>query len=106
MIYALATVELHEGARDAFLDEFRKVVPLVHAEDGCIEYGSTVDLPTSIPIQVPPRDNVVVIVEKWRDLSALETHAVAPHMTPYRESIKDYVVQITAQILVPTDASE
>ena len=57
-------------------------------------------------IQVPPRDNVVVIVEKWRDLSALEAHAVAPHMTPYRESIKDYVVQITAQILAPTDDSE
>ena len=102
MIYVMATIELKEGTRDAFLEAFRKVVPLVHAEDGCIEYASAVDFPTAIPIQVPIRDHVVVIVEKWRDQSALEAHAVAPHMTPYRESIKEYVVQITAQVLTPT----
>jgi len=103
MVYAIATIELHEGKRDAFLEEFRKVVPLVHAEQGCIEYGSTVDLPTSIPIQVPLRPDVVTIVEKWEDLSALEAHAVAPHMTPYRDRIKNYVIRISAQILEPID---
>lgn len=104
MIYAMATIDLREGTRAAFLEEFRKVVPLVQAEDGCLEYGAAVDLPTSIPVQIPVRPDTVVIVEKWRDQAALEAHAVAPHMTPYRESIKDFVVQISAQILVPAGA--
>ena len=51
LIHVIAIVELHAGRREAFLAEFRKVVPLVLAEEGCIEYGPTVDLPTGIPAQ-------------------------------------------------------
>lgn len=66
MIHVIATIELRPGTRDAFLDEFQKIVPLVHAEEGCVEYVPVVDIETGISRAAPPRANVVTIVEKWR----------------------------------------
>jgi len=101
MIFVIATVEVKPGKRDAFLAEFRKNVPNVLAEKGCIEYGPTVDAKTDIKAQIPRRDNVVTIVEKWESLQALQAHLGAPHMAAYRERVKDYVVGVTLQILEP-----
>ena len=53
MIYVIATVELNEGGKEKYLAELKRVMPLVHKEKGCLEYGPTVDVPTGIPIQVP-----------------------------------------------------
>jgi quinol monooxygenase YgiN len=101
MIHVIATVELHDGQRDAFLAEFDKVVPDVLAEDGCLEYGPTTDLTTDISAQLPPRPNVVTIVEKWESLDHLKQHLVAPHMLAYRPKVKDMVVKSTLVILTP-----
>lgn len=101
MIHVLATIELVPGTREKFLAAFHALMPKVHAEDGCLEYGPTVDVRTAIGAQLPYRDDVVVIVEKWRDLPALEAHLVAPHMTPYRAEVKPIVVSTTLQILEP-----
>ena len=101
MIFVIATVEIKSGKRDAFLAEFRKNVPNVHAEKGCLEYGPTVDLRTDIKAQIPLRENVVTIVEKWESLPALQAHLAAPHMAAYRERVKDYVAGVTLQILEP-----
>lgn len=65
MIHVLATVEVVPGKREDFLREFRKVIPAVRREKGCIEYGPAVDIPTGLPVQTPLRENVVVIVERW-----------------------------------------
>jgi len=101
MIFVIATAEVKPGKRDAFLAEFRKNVPNVLVEKGCIEYGPTVDAKTDIKAQIPRRDNVVTIVEKWESLQALQAHLGAPHMAAYRERVKDYVVGVTLQILEP-----
>lgn len=101
MIHVIATVELAAGKREAFLAEFHRVVPLVRAEAGCLEYGPTIDLPTDIPAQVPPRDNVVTVVEKWEGLDALRAHLAAPHMQEYRGRVKDCVVRVQLQVLQP-----
>ena len=101
MVHVLATIELQPGARTRFLGEFRQVVPAVRAEDGCLEYGATVDVPTGLPAQPPVRDHVVVVVEKWRDLPALQAHLAAPHMTAYRARVKDLVIATTLQVLEP-----
>src|SRR5690349_7592768 len=84
MIHVIASIEVAAGKREAFLAEFRRVVPQVLAEAGCLEYGPTVDVASGIPIQEPPRDNVVTVVEKWQDLDALRAHLNAPHMGEYR----------------------
>jgi quinol monooxygenase YgiN len=101
MIHVIATIEVQPGTRSAFLEQFAWVVPLVRAEDGCLEYGAGLDIPTSIRVQVPPRENVVIVVEKWRDLPALEAHLAAPHMSEYRERVKAFVVQVALQVLQP-----
>lgn len=101
MIHVIATIELHEGQREAFLAEFRKVVPDVLKEDGCIEYGPTIDVPTDIETQIPVRQNVVTIVEKWASLEHLNRHLVAPHMVAYRPKVKAMVVKTTLLVLTP-----
>ncbi len=101
MIHVIATIELAEGKREAFLEEFRKIVPLVRAEKGCLEYGPTVDAASGLALQGPVRDHVATIVEKWESLEALHQHLAAPHMLAYRAKVKDYVVKIQLQILQP-----
>ena len=72
MIHVIATIELVEGKRNAFLDEFRRIIKIVRDEDGCIEYGPAIDLETEF--SDPPRENIVTIVEKWADVAALRAH--------------------------------
>ena len=101
MIFVIATIEVKPGKREAFLAEFHRNVPNVRAEKGCVEYGPTVDTKTDIKAQIPLRESVVTIVEKWESLQALHAHLAAPHMATYRERVKDYVAGTTLQILEP-----
>ena len=101
MIHVIATIELNPGTRDAFLAEFHGLVPLVHAEDGCIEYGPTVDVASGAAAQPPVRPDVVVVVEKWSSLAALDAHSKAPQMNAYRPKVKDFVKSVTLHILQP-----
>jgi quinol monooxygenase YgiN len=99
MLSVIAEIEIIAGKRDKFLDEFRKVVPLVLAEDGCVEYGPNLDAMTDIAAQISRRDNIVTIVEKWESVDALKAHLVAPHMTEYRVRVKEFVVGSVLRIL-------
>jgi quinol monooxygenase YgiN len=101
MIHVIATINVKPGQRDAFIAEFQRIVPLVHAEAGCIEYGPTVDVASGIAVQGPLRANVAVIIEKWASLDALKAHMHAPHMAEYRVRVKDYVESVQLQILTP-----
>jgi quinol monooxygenase YgiN len=101
MIHVIATVEVVAGKRDAFLAEFRRVVPLVLAEAGCLEYGPTVDVASGIAVQAPPRDNVVTIIEKWQSLDALRAHLGAAHMQEYRGRVKELIAGVKLQVLQP-----
>jgi quinol monooxygenase YgiN len=101
VIHVIATIELAAGQREAFLKEFHALVPLVHAEQGCLEYGPTVDADSGIAAQGGPRENVVTVVEKWSDLAALKAHLVAPHMEAYRPKVKHLVLSTKLQILEP-----
>ena len=101
MIYVIATIEVAEGKRDEFVGHFKDNLPHVLAEDGCLDYGPAVDLETGISVQIPMRDNVVTVVEKWESMAHLEAHLGAPHMATYREKVKDIVGGVTLQILEP-----
>ncbi len=101
MIHVVATITLNPGVRAAFLDVFRWVTPLVRAEEGCIEYQATIDVPTTIPVQDGPWEDVVTVVEKWATLDALYAHTQAPHMTEYRAKVKDFVVGVKLQVTEP-----
>ncbi|HEY5929500.1 MAG TPA: putative quinol monooxygenase [Burkholderiales bacterium] len=101
MIHVIATVELNPGTRDKFLAEFRKLIPDVKAEVGCIEYGPTIDAETDIPIQFKIGPDKVTIIEKWEDAAALKAHGVAPHMQAYRARVKGFVRGMELRVLAP-----
>jgi len=101
MIHVIAAIEVKPGKREAFLAEFRKLIPPVRAEVGCLEYGPAIDLPTNIPGQIPERKDVVTIVEEWKSLDDLRAHLIEPHMNEYRQRVKDIVVGLQLQILEP-----
>lgn len=101
MIHVIATIELAEGKREALLKRVHQLVPKVKAEKGCLEYGPAIDVPSGIKAQIPVRDNVITMVEKWADLKALEAHLSAPHMMEYREDVKGMVLGTKLQVLQP-----
>jgi quinol monooxygenase YgiN len=105
MIHVIATIELREGKREAFLKEFQRLIPLVRVEPGCVEYTSAIDLRTNIDGQLPPRDHVVVVVEKWESLESLRLHLQAHHMREYRDRVKDLVLGTQLQVLEPIGPS-
>ena len=101
MICVIATINLVEGRRDEFLEEFRKIVPLVREETGCIEYAPMIDIPTEIDAQAQPVESVVFVVEKWESVDALEAHLMTPHMLNYRKQVKNLVTGAEIRILEP-----
>lgn len=101
MIHLLAHVELHPGTREKWLSAFHAVMPHVHAEDGCLAYEPCIDVDSGLAAQAPIGPDRVVIIERWRDLAALQAHIQAPHMAPYRAAVKPYVKSMTLQVLAP-----
>jgi quinol monooxygenase YgiN len=101
MIHVLATIELQPNQRQAFLAEFHKLMPKVRAEQGCLEYGPAVEITTPISIQSPPRADIVLVIEKWDSVAALEAHLAAPHMADYRAATAEMVRSVTLQVLEP-----
>jgi len=103
MIHVVATITLHAGTRERFLEHFHRLEPLVRAEDGCLEYGATIDVETSLSAQAPIRPDTVVVIEKWTGIDALQAHLAAPHMAAYRAAVKDYVLGTELVVLAPPD---
>ncbi|MEP7084602.1 MAG: putative quinol monooxygenase [Betaproteobacteria bacterium] len=101
MIHVIATIELAPGTRESFLAEFRKIIPTVLGEDGCIEYGPTVDAESGIATQYKIGADRVAIMEKWDSVEALRAHSVAPHMLAYRGRVKDFVRGMELRVLSP-----
>ena len=101
MLHVIATLELEPGTRSAFLAEFAKVVPLVRAEAGCVEYTPAVDAETGMAAQHSIGPDRVVVIECWQSLAALQAHDIAPHMQAYRARVKTYVRGKEIRMLAP-----
>jgi quinol monooxygenase YgiN len=98
MICVIATIETAPGRRDDLLAVFKQLVPLVLAENGCIEYAPTIDVPCDL---AGSRPNVVTMVEKWESLAALQAHLATPHMAEFRNQTADMRLSLSLQILEP-----
>lgn len=101
MIHVIATIDLAPGTREAFLTEFRKLIPDVQAEAGCIAYSPAIDAETDITTQARVGSDKIVIVEQWESVAALKAHAVAPHMQAYRLRVKEFVKGMELRVLAP-----
>ena len=101
MIHVLATITVRPGKREALLAEFHRIVPLVCAEAGCIEYGPAVDADGIGPIQTKLGADTFVVVEKWASAADLAAHAAAPHMKDYAAKVKEMVANRIIHVLSP-----
>lgn len=98
MISVIASITVKAGELARFLEIFKANVPLVRAEDGCIEYFPSIDVDSGLPVQVH-EPSTVTIVEKWQSLDALHAHLASPHMLAYREETKDLVEKVSLKVL-------
>ena len=101
MIHVIATIDLAPGTRDAFLAEFHKLMPLVHAEAGCIAYAPCIDAETGIATQFMTGADRVTIMEQWASVDELKAHGVAPHMKAYRGAVKGFLRGMELRVLTP-----
>jgi quinol monooxygenase YgiN len=101
MVHVLAVITAKPGMRATILENFRANVPNVLAEDGCIEYGATVDHADAGAIQTKFGDDTFVVVEKWASLDHLKAHAAAPHMAAYGAKTRDMVASRVIRVMSP-----
>ena len=101
MVHVLAVITAKPGRRDDILTAFRANVPAVHAEDGCIEYGATIDAEGVGSLQTRFGNDTFVVVERWESLAALKAHAAAPHMAAYGAKTKDMIASRVIHVLSP-----
>lgn len=82
MIHVIAIITAKSGKRDELLTAFSQVIPLVHAEKGCIEYQPVTDADDSGSQSKIGPDSYMVI-EKWDSMDDLRAHAASSHMTDH-----------------------
>ncbi|MGI4812368.1 MAG: putative quinol monooxygenase [Janthinobacterium lividum] len=99
MIYVFATITALPGKRDAVLALFKKNVPAVLAEKGCLGYDAVVDVPGFGKTQTPLGDDSFAVVERWADADALKAHGASAHMAEYRNNSAPLVAQRVVNVL-------
>jgi len=99
MVHVIAVITTKPGLRADVLEVFNANVPAVHAEDGCIEYGATVDVENAGDVQTKYGDDTFAVVEKWESLDALKAHMGVPHMKTYGAKVKDMLADRVIHIM-------
>lgn len=105
MIHVIAIITAQAGQRGKVLEAFNANVPAVHAEDGCIEYGATIDAQGMPASRGSVGADTFVVIEKWASLAALQAHSVAPHMKAYAARVKDLTAARMIHVLEPVTAT-
>jgi quinol monooxygenase YgiN len=103
MLHVVAIITAKPGQRENVLEAFRANIPAVRAEDGCIEYGPTIDAEGLGSFQAKFGPDTFVVMEKWRDAQALKAHAAAPHMAAYAAKVKDMIASRVIHVLSPAE---
>ncbi|WP_102109597.1 putative quinol monooxygenase [Oceaniglobus roseus] len=98
-VHVVAVLTAKPGMRPAYLEAFAKIVPEVHAEDGCLKYVVCTDTEGAGAAQTPYGEDVLVVVEEWESLAHLQAHGAAPHMKAFGEAVKDMVADRKIHIL-------
>ena len=101
MIHVVAVITAKPGQRAAMLEAFAENRAAVLAEDGCIEYGATIDAKGMPASRGTFGDDTFVVIEKWESLAALQAHAAAPHMKAYGAKTKDWTESRLIHVLEP-----
>jgi quinol monooxygenase YgiN len=101
MVHLIAFITAHPGKRAELLAEFHKLMPTVHAEEGCIEYQPVVDIEGFGGFTTPLGPDSYAVWEKWASPEALRAHAAAPHMAEYGAKTKHLIAKRVLHVLTP-----
>lgn len=99
MIHVIAIITTKPGKRAEVLSAFNNIVATVMQEDGCIEYGPTIDASDAPSIQTPVGPNTFIVIEKWTSAKTLEAHGNASHMKAYGEKVKHLISDRVIHVL-------
>jgi len=99
MIHVIAIITAKPGKRAELLTAFSGVVPLVHAEKGCVEYVPVTDANDGGKSQTELGPDTFMVVEKWESMEDLKAHAASDHMVAYGKSAAHMVADRVIHIL-------
>ena len=99
VVHVVAVITTKPGKRGNVLKAFHANIPNVHAEDGCIEYGPTIDTEGVGGIQTEIGPDTFIVIEKWESLDHLKAHAAAPHMVAYAAEVRDMLEDRVIHVL-------
>jgi len=99
MIHVIAIIKTKPGKREEVLSAFNDIVPTVLQEQGCIEYGPTIDADNAPQIQTPIGSDTFVVIEKWTSNETLSAHGKSSHMIAYGERVKHLISDRQIHIL-------
>jgi len=99
MIHVIAIITAKPGKRGELLEAFSEIVPLVHAEKGCVEYQPVTDEPGAGDMQTPLGPDSFMVVEKWDSMDDLGAHAASDHMVAYGKGAGHLVADRVIHIL-------
>ena len=99
MIHVIAIITAQTGKRAELLEAFSKIVPLVHAEQGCVEYQPVTDASDAGDMQTALGADSFMVVEKWASMDDLKAHSASVHMAEYGKSAGHMVAGRTIHVL-------
>ena len=99
MIHVTAIITAVPGKRSELLDAFMQIVPLVHAEKGCVEYVPVTDASNAGKAQTELGPDTFMVVEKWETMDDLKAHSVSEHMVNYGKNAGHMVADRVIHIL-------
>lgn len=80
MIVVEGSARIPADAWDKALKVMEAMILASRAEDGCIEYAYSRDALDA---------NLLRIIERWKDLAALQAHFAEPHMAVFRQALAE-----------------
>ncbi len=98
MVYVIASVTVKAGRMEEFIEVFKRHVPAVRAEKGCIQYVPTIDFVTDAPAQVIEK-NVVTNLEIWENMAALQGHVEGPAMAALEKDSGEFMEAFSVKVL-------
>jgi quinol monooxygenase YgiN len=101
MIHVVAVITAKPGQRARLLEAFAANRAAVLAEEGCVEYGATVDAQGIPASKASFGADTFVVIEKWQTLANLQAHAVAPHMKEHGAKTKELIESKLIHVLEP-----
>tara|TARA_B100000686_G_C15846540_1_gene505182 strand:- start:20 stop:334 length:315 start_codon:yes stop_codon:yes gene_type:complete len=102
IVNVVAKITTKPGMREEVLKIFEQNIPNVLAEDGCIEYGSTIDMEGVGNFQTTLGPDTFVVIEKWESLEHLMAHTVTPHMKTYASKVQNMLDSRAIHVLKST----